>query len=259
MPLDCRTRYPLLLIHGLNRRDDQGPSYWGQVPELLRSRGARVYLSGQDAVGSIEDNARALRRRMEEILAEESCEKLNLIAHSKGGLEARYLISSLGMAERTASLSTICTPHLGSRAAEVWLRRKALCRTLSQALDSAWRLAGDQSPDFGQAIAALTPTAMARFNRENPDSPLVYYQSWGARLDQAGWDLMDRAQLWLTKADGATDGLVTPESAVWGRYRGTLEGISHQDSVDGRKRRPAGFSAETFYIRLVRELADMGF
>ena len=87
----------------------------------------------------------------------------------------------------------------------------------------------------------------------------MYYQSWGARLDSAGWDLMDRAQLWLTKADGPTDGLVTPDSAVWGRYRGTLTGISHQDSVDGRKRRPALFSAEVFYTVMVRELAEMGF
>ena len=72
-------------------------------------------------------------------------------------------------------------------------------------------------------------------------------------------DLMDRAQLWLTKADGPTDGLVTPESAVWGRYRGTLAGISHQDSVDSRRRRPAVFSAEVFYTALVQELAEMGF
>lgn len=256
---DCRTRCPILLIHGLNRRDDRGSGYWGRVPDVLRAQGARVYLSGQDAVGSIEGNALALRRRAREILAAESCEQLNLIAHSKGGLEARYLISSLGMAAHTASLTTICTPHHGSRAAAVWLRRKALCKLVGRTLEAGWRLAGDQSPDFERAIAALTPAAMERFNRENPDSPLVYYQSWGARLDRAGWDLMDRAQLWLTKADGPTDGLVTPDSAVWGRYRGTLAGISHQDSVDGRRRRPAGFSAEVFYTALVRELAEMGF
>lgn len=256
---DCRTRYPIMLIHGLNRRDDCGPSYWGRVPDILRAQGARVYLSGQDAVGSIDDNALALRRRAREILTAEDCEKLNLIAHSKGGLEARFLISSLNMAPCIASLTTICTPHHGSQAAAVWLRRKVLCKLAGRALETGWKLAGDQSPDFERALAALTPDAMERFNRENPDSPLVYYQSWGARLDQAGWDLMDRAQLWLTKADGPTDGLVTPESAVWGRYRGTLVGISHQDSVDSRRRRLAAFSAEVFYTALVHELAELGF
>ena len=77
---DCRTRYPILLIHGLNRRDDCGPSYWGRVPDILRAQGARVYLSGQDAVGSIEDNALALRRTAREILTAEDCEKLNLFS-----------------------------------------------------------------------------------------------------------------------------------------------------------------------------------
>ena len=256
---DCRTRYPLLLIHGLNCRDDGRLGYWGRVPEALRAHGARVYLSGQDAMGSIEGNGAFLRRRMEEILAREDCGKLNLIAHSKGGLEARYVLSSLGMAEHAASLTTICTPHRGSQAAAVWLRRKVVWRAAGWALNGAWRLAGDENPDFSRAAGALTPEAMARFNRENPDSPQVYYQSWGARLDRAGWDLMDQAQMWLTKADGATDGLVTPESAVWGRWRGTLENISHQDSVGARRRRVRGFSAEEFFLAMVRELADMGF
>ena len=256
---DCRTRYPLLLIHGLNCRDDWIFSYWGPMTDLLRAHGAAVYLSGQDAWGGVPGNARALLRRGEEILAETGREKLNLIAHSKGGLEARYLISTLGFAPRAASLTTICTPHRGSRAAAEWLERERVCRVVGRGLERFWRARGDRDPDFWAAAAALTPEAMERFNRENPDSPLVYYKSWGARLENPGWDPMDRIQLWLTKADGPTDGLVSPESAVWGRWRGTLEGVSHQDGAGGRRRKRPGFDAGAFYIRLVRELAEMGF
>ena len=32
---DCRTRYPILLVHGLNCRDEVPFFYWGRVPELL--------------------------------------------------------------------------------------------------------------------------------------------------------------------------------------------------------------------------------
>lgn len=256
---DCRTRCPILLIHGLNRRDDRGSSYWGRVPDVLRAQGARVYLSGQDAVGSIEGNALALRRRVQEILAAENCEQLNLIAHSKGGLEARFLISGLGFAGRTASLTTICTPHRGSRAAAEWMGRERVCRFAGRTMENFWRARGDRNPDFWAALAALTPESMARFNQENPDSPLVYYQSWAARLDGAGWDIVDRVQLWVTRADAPTDGLVSPDSAAWGVFRGTLEGVSHQDSAGGRRRARAGFDAGEFYVRLVRELADMGF
>lgn len=256
---NCRTRYPLLLIHGLNCRDDWIFPYWGRVAETLELHGAKVYLSGQDAWGSIPGNAQALLRRGEDILARTGAEKLNLLAHSKGGLEARFLISSLGFGSKTASLTTICTPHHGSRAAEAWLARERICRFAGRRIEEFWRVRGDRNPDFQAAVSALTPAAMARFNEENPDHPQVYYQSWGARLDGAGLDLMDHLQLWLTKADAPTDGLVSSDSAVWGVYRGTLEGVSHQDSVGGRRRRRAGFSAGEFYIRLVQELAEMGF
>ena len=110
---DCQTRYPILLLHGLNCRDEQG--CWGRIPVLLRRHGARVYLGGQDSYGSIQHNALVLKRGLRKILAEEGCEKVNIIAHSKGGLEARYLISSLGMADQVASLSTVCTPQIMAR------------------------------------------------------------------------------------------------------------------------------------------------
>ena len=44
---DCRTRYPILLIHGLNRRDDCGPSYWGRVPDILRAQGPEYISAGR--------------------------------------------------------------------------------------------------------------------------------------------------------------------------------------------------------------------
>lgn len=256
---DCRTKYPVLLVHGLNCRDDWIFSYWGRVADILEAHGAHIYLSGQDAWGSVPGNAKALLRRGEEILRLEGTEKLNLLAHSKGGLEARFLISSLGFAGKTASLTTICTPHHGSQAAEAWLKQERVCGFAGRRMESFWRARGDREPDFRAALEALTPQAMARFNADNPDSPLVYYQSWGARLSGADRDPLDRVQLWLTRADGATDGLVSPDSAVWGVYRGTLEGVSHQDSVGGRRRKRAGFDAGVFYIRLLQELAEMGF
>ena len=36
---DCRTRYPILLIHGLNCRDDWVFPYWGRVADILREIG----------------------------------------------------------------------------------------------------------------------------------------------------------------------------------------------------------------------------
>lgn len=258
---DCRTRYPILLVHGLNCRDEVPFFYWGRVPELLAAHGARVYLSGQDACGTIGHNARALKRRIQRVMAAENSEKVNLIAHSKGGLEARYAISTLGMADRVASLTTICTPHHGSKTAAVWQDRPLARLALSGVEDLYWRLHGDDQPDFRASLEELTPAAMERFNRANPDSPLVYYQSWGARLEKKyhGEGGMARFLLALTGADGLTDGLVSPDSAVWGRWRGTLDRVSHLDATDSRRRDLTHFSVSDFYLRMVRELAEMGF
>lgn len=253
------TRYPILLVHGLNWRDDWVLSYWGPVARTLEEAGYAVFLSGQDAWGSVAGNAEVLRRRGNEILAQTGAERLNLVAHSKGGIECRLLISALGFGSRTASLTTICTPHHGSRSAAFWLARPRICRLAGGAMESFWRARGDLCPDFSAALEALTPAAMERFNLENPDDPQVYYQSWQARLLRPGWDPVDRVQLWLTRADAPTDGLVSPESAVWGRDRGVLEGISHQDAAGGRRRRRKNFSAVNFYLRLAAELAEMGF
>ena len=52
---------------------------------------------------------------------------MNIIAHSKGGLEARYLISNMGYGRYIASLSMLSTPNRGSRVAELLLRPSGRC------------------------------------------------------------------------------------------------------------------------------------
>src|SRR5438874_2494875 len=45
--------------------------------------------------------------------------KVNLVAPSMGGLDCRDMISSLGMADKVASLTTVGTPHHGSPVADI--------------------------------------------------------------------------------------------------------------------------------------------
>ena len=92
----CKTKYPIVLIHGAGFRDLKWPVYWGRIPKALERRGAKIYYGLQDCWASTETNAREIVRRIDEILAETGADKVNLIAHSKGGLEARMAASSLG-------------------------------------------------------------------------------------------------------------------------------------------------------------------
>ncbi len=45
---ECRTRYPVVLVHGAGFRDLKWPVYWGRIPNALIRNGASVYYGLQD-------------------------------------------------------------------------------------------------------------------------------------------------------------------------------------------------------------------
>ena len=240
---DCSTRYPILLVHGTGFRDWKRLGYWGRIPEVLRRRGASVYFGQQDGWATVEENARHLARRVDEILAETGSRKLHLIAHSKGGLDARHLISSLKYGDRVASLTTVSTPHHGSKTMDALDRLpRWVFRLIGFFVNGWYRLIGDASPDFCGVCRQFTTAWAAEFNQRNPDVPGVLYQSCagamaGARSDVFMW----WCNLIISRVEGENDGLVTVESARWANFTGVWRGsghrgLSHMDEVDFRRR-----------------------
>ena len=116
------TKYPILMIHGVGFRDLKWPLYWGRIPAALERTGAVLFYGQQDCWARIEDNAKTIKARIRQILEETNSEKINIVAHSKGGLEARMAASSLGMGDKIASITTIGTPHRGSKTIDKLLR-----------------------------------------------------------------------------------------------------------------------------------------
>ena len=114
----CDTRYPILMVHGVFFRDFRYFNYWGRIPGELKKNGARIYYGNHQSAAAVKDSGEELRRRILEILEETGAGKVNIIAHSKGGLDSRYVISKLGMAPFVASLTTINTPHRGCEFAD---------------------------------------------------------------------------------------------------------------------------------------------
>lgn len=114
-------RLPIVLCHGLYGFDVRGPflgieyHYWSATLDLLQKRiGAKVYVHGVPPTGSIKERAESLHR----FLCNQGFEKgqkLNFVAHSMGGLDARHIITHIRPTEYTpASLTTLATPHRGS-------------------------------------------------------------------------------------------------------------------------------------------------
>ena len=271
-PIVCKTQYPLLLVHGAGFRDLKIPVYWGRIPNVLRGHGAAVFFGEQDCWASTETNAHALCNRIDAILSETGAEKVNVIAHSKGGLEARMAASSLGYGAKIASVTTIGTPHRGSKTFTKFLRAPRFVFSIAAIAVNNWiRLVGDKKPDFQRVCEEFAVSHMERFNAENPDVPGVFYQSVAGVMKRPFSDInLSTACFVLNRIEGPNDGLVSVESAAWGErclvIRGnTRRGISHLDEIDLRR---SPFSRRTgkgvhditdFYVELVHDLKNRGF
>ena len=239
----CNTRYPVVLIHGAGFRDLKWPESWRRIPAALQKEGAEVYYGLQDSWGTIETNARQIQERLEEILRDSGSEKVNIIAYSKGGLDIRMAVSSLGCGDKVASITTIATPHHGSKTMDWMLRfHRLLLKTAAFVINSCIRILGDQQPDFFQVCTELTTEEMNRFNEENPDVPGIYYQSVGCIMCSPRSDiLLSIPYVIIHKLEGENDGMVSVESARWGNefrllWTDGMRGISHLDAIDFRRR-----------------------
>ncbi len=270
--LTCATRYPLLLVHGAGFRDLKIPVYWGRIPAALKQRGAHIYYGEQDGWGSVETNARSIGERIDAILGENGCEKVNILAHSKGGLDARMAVSSLGYGCKVASLTTIATPHHGSQTLDrLFSLPRPVWNTAAFAVDNWIRLVGDKKPDFLELCRGLTTDAAEEFNRSNPDVPGVFYQSFACVMSRPLSDIhLSTANRILNRLEGPNDGLVSVTSAFWGTEWNILRsngfrGISHLDAIDLRRApltRKKGENVSDIcdvYVRIVRDLKQRGY
>lgn len=267
------TKYPILMVHGMGFRDHDRLCYWGRIPKMLEKNGARVYFGRQDSNGSVESNARQIETALNKLLAETGADKVNIIAHSKGGLEARYLISTMGYGDRVASLTTLSTPHNGSKTVDKLLRfPEPVVRVGCKAVDLWFGILGDKSPDTFGAVNTFRTSAAEKFNRENPDDPRVYYQSYAFVMNKAFADITMCIPWFVVHCiEGDNDGLLPPEAVKWTNFRGVYRGqgrrgISHCDEVDMRRHRlsvQSGANAlddiTQLYLDIAADLKSRGF
>ena len=264
----CKTKYPILLVHGVFFRDFRYVNYWGRIPKELQRNGATVHYGQQQSAAAVEDSGRELADRIRQILAETGCEKVNIIAHSKGGLDSRAAIAHAGCAPCVASLTTINTPHRGCIFAEYLLKKipAAARQKIADTYNAALKRLGDEAPDFLAAVTDLTASACEARNAATPDAPGVFDQRVRSycRKAQHGKFPLHMTYPIVKHFDGLNDGLVAVDSAKWGDQFTLLEprghrGISHGDVVDLNRENIPGFDVREFYVSLVADLKNRGF
>jgi len=244
----ARPRLPVVLVHGLFGFDEIGlgkgrHAYFRGVREALEKDGIRVRVARVAAAGSIGARAEELAR----CVRADGARRVNLVAHSMGGLDARYAIARLGLGRSVAALVTVGTPHHGSPLAD-------LSTDLAARLGIARALAvGGASLE---AFRDLTTASMARFNEEVADDRGVACASVVGlvRHKRRTNPLLVPSYLWMKSRWGDNDGVVPASSQRWGEVLSEVE-ADHWAQIGWSKH----FDAAAFYRDLLRELRSMGY
>lgn len=283
-PAGQATRYPIVLVHGfMGTRTSPLWSFY-RLADALRADGHIVIEADLPPFDAPANRARVLAGQIDAAIA--TYGKVNLIAHSQGGLDARYLVSSLGYGPRVASLTTISSPHRGTAIADKALG--LLPGGIDGTFNTAIKSLGIDIADVNvrAAMTALAERNAGAFAAANPDVAGVYYQSWAGVSSRTGVassvDLavcggqgliapgtMDKlgtvmpSLVWRVVGHGgvdANDGVATVASAKHGVFRGCIP-ADHMDEVGQIQDTfdPAtGWDHLRFYRNVAFELAARG-
>ncbi|OBT79520.1 hypothetical protein VF21_01250 [Pseudogymnoascus sp. 05NY08] len=261
-------KYPIVLAHGLMGFDKlkfagdfiPGVEYWRGIVEALEANGVEVITASVPPSASIEERALKLGQ---DIAQKANGRSVNIIAHSMGGLDARYMISRLKPENvEVLSLTTVATPHRGSAFADFVFEEIG-----PKNLPTLYKIFEGVGLGTG-AFSQLTRKFMIEeFNPKTPDKPGVQYFSYGADVHPSFWSAFKQPHKVVEKMEGPNDGLVSVGSSKWGTYKGTLVDVSHLDlinwsairvfmsKINGGKRR---FNAMAFYLDIADMLAKEG-
>ena len=114
----AKTKYPIVLAHGMAGFDELFGvyEYWYGIPDALRDKGATVFVTEVSQFNATEVRGEQLIDQIETITAITGKPKVNLIGHSHGGLDVRYVAAV--RPDLVASATSIGSPHKGADLAD---------------------------------------------------------------------------------------------------------------------------------------------
>lgn len=216
--------YPIILAHGIARLDellnvtfryDDAPddrfNYFKGIRSTLEDAGFLAYHSGVPWAASVTLRARALKQNVLQILAKTGAPKVNIIAHSMGGLDARHMLfdsQSERLHTKVGAVVTIGTPHLGMSFADFGVQRYRLAITVFNSLGL----------DL-EGFEDLTTDACGKFNEMAANFEatcgVVFRTLAGVQTLSATFFPLKLSWAYINDHEGANDGLVPLSSARW--------------------------------------------
>lgn len=240
----------IVLVHGLigfgsgfeKELGIEPTAYWWDIPKALSDAGFTVAQAQLPPTGSVVERAAALTTQ---VLA--LGDEVHLVAHSMGGLDARYAITHLGLSKVVRSLTTFGTPHSGT----------ALADDGEELVWGAFAILRFIGADTG-AYSCLTRAACQAFNANTLDSPDVAYRSiagWKAWKDQP-FGLRVPSALLHFQEGGLNDGLVGLGSASRWPSTEIWPDCNHADLLGWPGPYGSGKSRAADYTRILKEVVD---
>jgi triacylglycerol lipase len=249
-----QTAHPIVLVHGMLGFDRVFDvyTYWFGIIEALQRGGAEVYVLSVSPLSSTTARAEQALAQIETILAVSGHTRVNLIGHSQGGLDARYVATV--RPDLVASVTTVSTPHTGAALADHLLTgpRASGDTLVLRALEVLGPLVSVVSghagaTDVAASLGALSSPGVAAFNRWSPaglpprpcggGAPRAggtYLFSWGGvGVVTNPLDALDA--LWqrtVIHDAGASDGLVSRCSTHFGRVLRDDYIANHLDTIN---------------------------
>ena len=233
---------PVVLTHGFLGFDELslGPlrlSYYGSIASLLRAFGfSRILTPVVPPTGSVSLRAESLQAAIHKFEGRKPCERVIVIGHSMGGLDARHLCSRLGGDSLVSAVITVATPHKGSQLGDL-IMGSAEAVGFDQLLERLTRKQQSTISQFLHRLPAsgrcLTTAGAAEFNACTPDSKdVAYYSIGGSRGSTRRTTPSLKLPHWyLDRLEGPNDGMVSVASARWGVDLGVMD-LDHRQQID---------------------------
>jgi triacylglycerol lipase len=242
--------FPIVLAHGVCRFDilwneslavdnNDDPKidrlhYFRGIRTMLKDKGFDVFHSSVAWAGDVDHRAEDLKLNILDVLAKTGARKINIIAHSMGGLDARHMMfndrADGKIHHHIASLTTISTPHAGSPFADWGLDNLSqipfLLKKAGLDVDAFQDLRTDSCQAFNERPEVVDFESRCQTN--------TLFQTYAGR--QAIWGIFNLLKgpfRIIEEKEGENDGLVSVQSAKWrdDYFKGTLDKTDHLNEL----------------------------
>lgn len=266
--------YPIVLSHGILGFDDRvgllggAIKYWGGMDQYLRNQGAAVLTPGTNPIQSVTNRATDQKNQINTWMAANGYTKVNIIAHSQGALVSRYMISSLGMSSKVATMTSVNGVNRGTPVADIalavipsWLQPSinVLINGISQLVY------GKTQQNIIAMTSSMTVANVNALNNANPNNAAIKYFSYGSKITLP--DLIQHPIMGITYPitwtggvfngqGGDNDGVVPLSSQKWGTWKGGpsygifTTGVDHIEAINFAGMGETWYDVKAYYLAM---------